>query len=104
MSHYREDRVTVEARQIRGKIEFSPIVIIFFPETKVKVLTRDEDQDRVWYPDFHTASRIAAAYEEGPGDDVRSARWDDMAGNWDVIEIAPSNRRSYEREDFHADG
>jgi hypothetical protein len=104
MSHYREDRVTVEARQTRTGIEFSPVALIFVPETKVKVLARDEDQDRRWFSDFRQANLIAVRYQEGPGDDVRSARWNDVDGTWHVIEIAPSARRGHVGEDFHADG
>jgi hypothetical protein len=103
MSQYREDRVTVEARQTRTGVEFSPVATIFFPEAKVKLLARDEDQDRRWFAEFREANVIAARYEEGPGDDVRSARWNDLTGSWDVTEYVPSTRRGG-REDFHADG
>jgi hypothetical protein len=105
MNYPCEDRVTIEARQTKGKIEFSPVATIFNHDgTKIRFLLLNEDQDRRWFSDFTEANRIAGRYENGLGDDGRAARWNDLTGEWDVIEIASSARRSYAREDFHADG
>lgn len=63
-----------------------------------------DGEDPVNFECYAEASRVCLAYNEGPDEDARAARWlngkDDWG--WEVTETR-SARMSWKNEDFHSD-
>lgn len=84
---------------------YRAVKIVGFP-LDTQSLVFDDDGRPHDFTMFAQANRVVAAYEEGPGDNVRRARWNSSFKEygWDVLEADPTPYRDEGREDFHADG
>jgi len=66
-------------------------------------LAWDGDDSR-WFDTFEEAERVVLTYNDGPGDDVRSATWNGTLLCWDVEYFDRYCAHVPDREDFHSDG
>jgi hypothetical protein len=71
---------------------------------EIKALAHDADDDPRYFAAFTAAELVRLRYEDGPGDDVRSARWDSVTLGWEDVEHVHTGRGRGDREDFHVDG
>jgi hypothetical protein len=103
------DKVTIEVRRNKttGTMEFSPLAINLRASQPHTTAISYEGEDRRWYADFTQAEKVLRDYKDGPGDDVRSAHWNNDTCEWEVAwwkSQPPAMRFDREREDFHVDG
>lgn len=112
-----EERYTIEIKKLKAHVaEFGYLPVLLRwqgyddrnrPE---RVILAREVPEPGYYgeprylPSYAEAELVARRHEHGLGEDVRSARWDAVAGDWaDVEEDRGSSGRGG-REDFHSDG